>query len=82
MSADQARVGFCAGRRGTRWREALMAFWRKAVATARLAIGVPDYDAYVAHMRAHHPGARVMNYAEFFNDCQARRYRNGRTGCC
>ena len=56
--------------------------WRKAVQTARLAVGVPDYDNYLAHMRAHHPHARAMSYAEFFNERQQKRYGNGRTGCC
>jgi len=64
------------------WRTRLDEFWRMAVRTARLAIGVPDYDNYVAHMRAHHPGAQVMSYVEFFNERQQRRYGNGRTGCC
>jgi uncharacterized short protein YbdD (DUF466 family) len=58
------------------------AFWRKAVETARLAIGVPDYDRYVAHMRAHHPERPVMSYPEFFNERQQKRYGGGRTGCC
>ena len=57
-------------------------FWRFAVRTARLAIGVPDYDNYVAHMRARHPDTRVMSYPEFFNERQQKRYGTGRTGCC
>jgi len=57
-------------------------FWRAAVRTARLAIGVPDYDNYVAHMRARHPDARVMSYPQFFNERQQKRYGTGRTGCC
>jgi uncharacterized short protein YbdD (DUF466 family) len=65
-----------------KWRNRLADFWRIAVSTARLAIGVPDYDNYVAHMRARHPGAHVMSYAEFFNERQQKRYGNGRTGCC
>lgn len=64
------------------WRARLDDFWRKAVQTGRLAIGVPDYDTYVAHMRGHHPNAPVMSYAEFFNERQQKRYGNGRTGCC
>jgi uncharacterized short protein YbdD (DUF466 family) len=60
----------------------LAALWRKLVQAARLAIGVPDYDTYVTHMRAHHPQARVMDYPEFFAERQQRRYGNGRTGCC
>ena len=64
------------------WRAKLAEFWRTLVSAARLAIGVPDYDNYVAHMRARHPGARVMSYAEFFDERQQKRYGNGRTGCC
>jgi uncharacterized short protein YbdD (DUF466 family) len=63
-------------------RARLEGFWRVAVRTARLAIGVPDYDNYVAHMRARHPDARVMSYPEFFNERQQKRYGSGRTGCC
>ena len=62
--------------------ERLRAFWRKSVQTARLAIGVPDYDNYLAHMRAHHPHTQAMSYAEFFDERQQKRYGNGRTGCC
>ena len=63
-------------------RDQLATFWRKAVQTARLAIGVPDYDAYLAHMRSHHPQCRAMSYREFFDERQQKRYGNGRTGCC
>ena len=30
--------------------------------TARLMIGVPDYETYVAHRRANHPQEPVMSY--------------------
>ena len=33
---------------------------------ARLMVGLPDYDTYVAHMRATHPELPVMNEVEFF----------------
>ena len=66
----------------SRWSDKLERFWRVAVRTARLAIGVPDYDNYVAHMRTRHPGVRVMSYPEFFNERQQKRYGTGRTGCC
>lgn len=52
---------------------------------ARLMIGVPDYDGYVAHMRLKHPGRPVMTYPEFFNERQLARYgADGRKGfrCC
>lgn len=53
--------------------------------TARLMIGVPDYDAYVAHMRVRHPDRTVMTYPEFFRERQLARYgADGRKGfrCC
>lgn len=49
---------------------------------ARLMVGVPDYDTYVAHVRAHHPERRVMSYEEFFRDRQEARYRGGGGRCC
>jgi uncharacterized short protein YbdD (DUF466 family) len=59
--------------------------WRWAVQTARLMVGIPDYDTYVAHRRAHHPGEPVMSYQEFFRERQKARYgcEGGRIrGCC
>jgi uncharacterized short protein YbdD (DUF466 family) len=59
--------------------------WGRAVQTARLMVGVPDYDAYVAHRRAHHPAEPIMSYPEFFRERQQARYgcEKGRfRGCC
>ncbi len=58
--------------------------WRRAVQTARLMVGVPDYETYLAHRRAHHPAEPVMSYAEFFRERQQARYNRGGkpTGCC
>jgi uncharacterized short protein YbdD (DUF466 family) len=59
--------------------------WGRAVQTARLMVGVPDYDAYVAHRRAHHPSEPIMSYAEFFRERQQARYGCGQgrfRGCC
>jgi len=52
------------------------------VQVARLCIGVPDYDVYVAHRRLNHPDEPVMSYPEFFNERQAARYGKGRSRCC
>ena len=63
----------------------VMQLWRRAVQTARLMVGVPDYDTYVAHRRAHHPEELIMSYAEFFRERQRARYalEKGRyRGCC
>ena len=55
------------------------------VKTARLMVGVPDYQTYVDHRRAVHPDLPVMTYPEFFRDRQQARYVvvKGRfRGCC
>jgi uncharacterized short protein YbdD (DUF466 family) len=65
----------------TRWPR-LRAIWRRAVETARLCCGVPDYDAYVDHLRAHHPELPVPPYATFFRERQAARYRGTSGRCC
>jgi uncharacterized short protein YbdD (DUF466 family) len=58
---------------------------RCACQGARLMVGVPDYDTYVAHMRRQHPDRPVMSYDDFFRDRQNARYgADGRRGfrCC
>lgn len=67
---------------GVRLRQAVRGFWRHAVQTARLIIGVPDYDTYVEHTRRFHPGRTPMSYEAFFADRQAARYRGGGGRCC
>ena len=55
------------------------------VETARLMVGVPDYETYVAHRRAIHPGLPMMTYTEFFRERQDARYAVGKgrfRGCC
>lgn len=56
--------------------------WRVAVATARLALGIPDYDAYVAHVRAMHPEAEPMSRDAFHRERMEARYGRGRSRCC
>lgn len=56
-----------------------------AVQTARLMVGVPDYDTYVAHRQATHPDQPIMTRREFFRERQEARYAvsKGRfRGCC
>jgi uncharacterized short protein YbdD (DUF466 family) len=57
-------------------------WWRTLAGAARLAVGVPDYDRYVAHRRAHHPDAPIPSYEEFFRERQAARYQRGSSRCC
>ncbi len=44
------------------------------VRTARLMVGFPDYNAYVAHRQAQHPGDAIMSREDFFRERQLSRY--------
>ena len=44
--------------------------------------GVPDYDAYVKHLREHHPEREVPSYKEFFRERQVARYKGTGGRCC
>ena len=68
--------------RSTRFAEALYRGWGLAVRSARLAVGVPDYDSYVAHVRSHHPQREPMSFETFFAERMRRRYDSGSGRCC
>lgn len=46
-------------------------------------VGMPSYDAYVAHMAARHPDREPMDEVAFFRERQQARY-GGKNGgrCC
>ena len=50
---------------------------------ARMMVGVPDYDAYLRHMREAHPDRAPMDRVAFFRERQEARY-GGKNGgkCC
>jgi uncharacterized short protein YbdD (DUF466 family) len=50
--------------------------------TARLMVGIPDYQAYLAHHRAAHPDRAPMSPAEFHRERMERRYARGSSRCC
>ncbi|HEY5805656.1 MAG TPA: YbdD/YjiX family protein [Lysobacter sp.] len=62
--------------------ELLARWWRAAAQTARLAIGIPDYDNYVEHMRRNHPDLPAMDRDAFFHERMMARYGKGRSRCC
>jgi len=46
-------------------------------------IGVPDCEAYVRHLREHHPERVPMNYEAFFRERQEARFgAKGPGKCC
>lgn len=52
------------------------------VRLVRTIIGVPDYDRYLRHMHARHPGCRVMSPAEFRESRLDARYSRPGSRCC
>jgi uncharacterized short protein YbdD (DUF466 family) len=54
----------------------------RAACVVRRVIGVPDYDRYVAHVRAHHPGAEPMSEQEFVQQRLVDRYSRPGNRCC
>lgn len=55
---------------------------KRAAQTARLMVGLPDYDAYLAHRRAAHPGEPAMSRDEFHRERTERRFGAGASRCC
>lgn len=50
--------------------------------TARLMVGLPDYERYLRHVAEHHPGREPMSRAAFVADRQRARYGAGSSRCC
>ena len=63
-----------------RWRDAL----DQPARTARLMVGIPDYEAYAAHRSAEHPGEPMMTRAEFLRNRTEQRFGagGGISRCC
>ena len=56
--------------------------WARLAATIRTIIGAPDYAAYVAHVRAHHPEREPMSESEFVAERLNSRYEKPGSRCC
>jgi uncharacterized short protein YbdD (DUF466 family) len=55
--------------------------WRAAVRFGRALVGLHDYEARIAHLRACHPGQPLPTWPEFVAERQRARYRRGGR-CC
>ena len=62
-------------------REQIETLGRYLGQSLRLMVGLPDYQAYVAHMAELHPDRPAMTYEEFFRERQEARY-GGKVGRC
>jgi uncharacterized short protein YbdD (DUF466 family) len=54
----------------------------RLIAGVRRILGMPDYAAYCAHVRATHPGTPLPSEREYFDDYLKARYEGGPTRCC
>jgi uncharacterized short protein YbdD (DUF466 family) len=48
----------------------------------RRVCGMPDYAAFVTHLRTHHPGSPIPSVREYFDQYIAARYGDSPTRCC
>lgn len=55
---------------------------QSAHAALRRITGMPDYPAYVRHLRERHPGCPVPTEQQFFEEYLRARYEGGPTRCC
>ncbi len=55
---------------------------RRAARILRFVAGAPDYERYVAHVRAHHPGVPPMTCDEFVRERLDARYSKPGARCC
>jgi uncharacterized short protein YbdD (DUF466 family) len=54
----------------------------EVAAVVRRVIGAPDYDRYVAHVRARHPGLEPLGASEFYRLRLEERYNKPGSKCC
>jgi uncharacterized short protein YbdD (DUF466 family) len=56
---------------------------RGAARVVREVVGAPDYERYLEHLAAHHPGCAPLTEREYYAEFVSRRFGSGRpTGCC
>jgi uncharacterized short protein YbdD (DUF466 family) len=54
----------------------------KVSSLLRKIAGMPDYAAYVEHLRRRHPGQRPLTRRQFYDEFVQARYGDGPTRCC
>jgi uncharacterized short protein YbdD (DUF466 family) len=55
---------------------------RGVAAVCRQIFGIPDYQRYLQHMRAHHPEAPVLSEREFHAQATEHKYARNGPRCC
>jgi uncharacterized short protein YbdD (DUF466 family) len=63
-------------------RKGLFARMRNARQVCRQVFGIPDYEGYLAHAAARHPGQPVLSRRDFFSWAIERKYGKSGPRCC
>ena len=71
-----------AGPLRARLRAGLGARLRDTARALRVVLGAPDYERYLAHMRARHPDATPLAHDAFQRDRERARYSRPGARCC
>jgi uncharacterized short protein YbdD (DUF466 family) len=74
--------GGAAGRVLAHWWVGSGAVLKRLASGIRRISGMPDYRAYVSHLRSCHPGSPVPSERQFYDDFVRSRYEDGPTRCC
>jgi uncharacterized short protein YbdD (DUF466 family) len=53
---------------------------QRAIQTAGLMVGIPDYQTYLSQQQAFHRGEPLMTYEEFFRERQDAHYKPSKGG--
>jgi uncharacterized short protein YbdD (DUF466 family) len=70
------RVSGAAGQRGSG------AVLERLASLLRAISGMPDYQAYIEHLRRSHPGKGIPSEREYYAEYLRMRYEDGPTRCC
>ena len=54
----------------------------RAARVARAVIGAPDYERYLEHHRANHPGEALLSAQQFAREREGARYERPGARCC
>ena len=63
-------------------RNGLLSRVRNVRRACRQVFGIPDYEAYLAHAAARHPGLPVLSRRDFFAQAIDRKYGKNGPRCC
>jgi uncharacterized short protein YbdD (DUF466 family) len=67
--------------RGDAWAQGRRVLGR-ALGIVRRVFGMPDYEAYVAHLRRCHPERPIPSERRFYDEWVKHRYEDGPSRCC